>query len=116
MKARRVAPILALATLSALAAVGLLRLDASDRADLAGTPEPELFGEGVLSTSDDELGAAFTPDGKTIYFTLRAPPTTTPPLTTICVSHLVDAAAGRWSEPEIAPFSGRFNDSGPAIS
>lgn len=94
----------------ALAALFALRLHA------ASIPEPELFGEGVLSTSDDELGAAFTPDGRTVYFTLRSPTTTTAPLTTICVSHLLDPGQGRWSEPEVAPFSGRFNDAGPALS
>ncbi len=105
MQGRRVPSILAFALLCAL------RLHAA--ADYI--PEPELVGEGVLSTSDDELGAAFTPDGRTVYFTLRSPTTTTGPLTTICVSHL-DAATGRWSEPEVAPFSGRFNDGGAALS
>ena len=35
--------------------------------------EPALFGEGVISTPDDELNACFTPDGNTIYFTINAP-------------------------------------------
>jgi len=106
MQGRPVPSVLAFAAFAMLCA---LRLSA------AGIPEPELYGEGVLSTSDDELGAAFTPDGRTVYFTLRSPTTTTGPLTTICVSHL-DATTGRWSEPEVAPFSGRFNDAGAALS
>jgi Tol biopolymer transport system component len=73
----------------------------------------ELVAPGVLSTPDDELGFALTPDGETAYFTLRSPTTTTPPITAICVTHRVD---GRWSEPEIAPFSGRYNDASPAVS
>jgi len=111
MQGRRIPSVLAFATFAILCA---LRLHAAAAA-AAGIPEPELVGEGVLSTSDDELGAAFTPDGRTVYFTLRSPTTTTGPLTTICVSRL-DAATGRWSEPEVAPFSGRFNDSGAALS
>jgi hypothetical protein len=100
--------IVALAALSALAVVRLLHAAAP-----AGPPEPELVGEGVLSTSADEVGSAFTPDGGTIYFTLRSPTTSTPPLSVICVSHL---AHGRWSAPEVAPFSGRYNDMTPAVS
>ena len=60
----------------ALGALGLARLHA---AGPAVPPQPELVGEGVLSTAQDEIGAAFTPDGKTIYFTLRSPTTTTAP-------------------------------------
>lgn len=94
----------------ALAATSALSLHAAGPVSI---PEPELFGEGVLSTQADEIGAAFTPDGGTIYFTLRSQTTTTPALSTICVSHL---AGGHWSEPQVAPFSGRFNDSNPTIS
>jgi len=97
-------------TVLLLAAISALSLQA---AGPVAIPEPELFGEGVLSTQADELGAAFMPDGRTVYFTLRSPTTTTPALSTICVSRLV---GNRWSEPEVAPFSGRFNDSSPTIS
>ncbi|HEV3454906.1 MAG TPA: hypothetical protein VHG32_00020 [Thermoanaerobaculia bacterium] len=79
----------------------------------AGVSYPELFGEGVISTPDDELGITFTPDGDTAYFTKRTPTTNTPPRLVICVTH---RAAGRWSEPQVAPFSGRFNDFSPTIS
>ncbi|HEV7507567.1 MAG TPA: hypothetical protein VGS07_21970 [Thermoanaerobaculia bacterium] len=107
MQGRLVPIAVAFAALAVISTMGIYP------AGPAAIPEPELFGEGVLSTQADELGAAFTPDGKTLYFTLRSPTTTTPSLLTICVSHL---AGGRWSEPEVAPFSGRFNDSGPTIS
>jgi hypothetical protein len=107
MQGRLVSTALVLAALAAMNVQGL------HAAGPAAIPEPELVGEGVLSTQADELGAAFTPDGKTVYFTLRSPTTTTPALSTICVSHL---SGGRWSEPEVAPFSGRFNDLSPTIS
>lgn len=75
--------------------------------------QPELFAPGVLSTPDDEHGITFTPDGRTAYFTLRSATTTTPPVSVICVSHGRD---GRWSEPEVAPFSGLWHDASPAVS
>jgi hypothetical protein len=77
------------------------------------SPQPELVGPGVISTPDDEFGFALTPDGRTAYFTQRSPTTTTAPITAICVTHWL---GDRWSEPEIAPFSGRYNDSGPNVS
>jgi len=76
-------------------------------------PEPELFGEGVISTPDDELGITFAPDGDTAYFTKRTPTTNTPPRLVICVTRRL---GGRWGEPQVAPFSGRFNDFSPTIS
>jgi hypothetical protein len=79
----------------------------------AGSSEPELFGEGVISTPDDELGITFTRDGDTAYFTKRTPTTNTPPRLVICVAH---RTGGRWSEPRVASFSGRFDDFSPAIS
>jgi Tol biopolymer transport system component len=79
----------------------------------AVTTEPMLFAEGVVSTPDDEFGAAFTPDEKTVYFTKRTPTTNTPPLSYVCVARL---AGGRWQEPEIASFSGEYNDMGVSVS
>ena len=101
----------------ALAAVGIaaaLRATLRSSAPPAeAVPSPALFAEGVVSTPDDEFGAAFTPNAKTVYFTKRTPTTNTPPLSFICVSRMRD---GRWQEPEIAAFSGEHNDLGPALS
>jgi Tol biopolymer transport system component len=105
VKGRAAAIVLA----AGLCGLAISRLQAAPEAAAA----PELVGAGTLSTPADEFGAAFTPDGKTVYFTLRSPTTTTPPLTVICVSRF---AGGRWGEPEVAPFSGRWNDLTPAIS
>jgi Tol biopolymer transport system component len=74
---------------------------------------PELVGPGVISTPEDEFGFALTPDGQTVYFTKRTPTTNTRPRTVICSSHF---RGGRWTEPEVAPFSGTYNDAGVAIS
>jgi Tol biopolymer transport system component len=64
----------------------------------------------VISTGDDESHPAFTPDGKTIYFIKNSPDFS---FWTICVSMLVD---GKWSTPEVAPFSGQYRDADPFIT
>jgi hypothetical protein len=71
---------------------------------------PELFAPNVISTRDYERDAAFTPDGKTFYFTKR---TIWPYFSAICVSHLRD---GQWTEPQVASFSGQYPDATPSIS
>lgn len=63
-----------------------------------------MFAPGVISGPANDAVPAFTPDGNTVYFT-RAQ--------TILVSHRAGAS---WSEPEVAPFSGRWGDSEPALS
>jgi Tol biopolymer transport system component len=65
---------------------------------------PELFGEGVISTTDYELNTAFLPDGNTVFFTKSTP---NMGFWTIVYSQLRD---GRWSEPVVAPFSGSYSD------
>jgi len=79
----------------------------------ASAVQPTLFAPNVISTPDDEFGIALTPDGRTAFFTKRSPTTNTPPLSVICFSRL---DGDRWSEPEVAPFSGVFNDFGVSVS
>ncbi|MEO8451528.1 MAG: hypothetical protein ABI647_17170 [Gemmatimonadota bacterium] len=76
----------------------------------AALSTPHLFGEGVISTADDEFGGAFTKDGKTVYFTKSAPGSYR---YTICESHWL---GGRWTTPVVSPFSGRYSDSDPVFS
>jgi hypothetical protein len=76
-------------------------------------PEPALFGEGVISTSADEVGMALSPDGKDAYFVRRTPITVGSPLEVICHSHL---QGGTWTTPEIAAFSGQYRDLAPAMA
>src|SRR5882757_1433345 len=69
--------------------------------------DPILFGKGVITTSDDEFGGAFTPDGNTCYFSksvLRFY------IDVICFSQFKN---GKWQTPEVAPFSGRYRDFDP---
>ena len=72
--------------------------------------EPTLFGESVISTGDYDSHPAFTPDGKTLYF-VRSTPNFN--LWTILVSHF---EKGRWSTPDVAPFSGQHSDADPFIT
>jgi Tol biopolymer transport system component len=77
----------------------------------SGQPvEPTLFGEGVISTPDYELNAAFLPDGRTVFFTKS---TADMSFWTIVSSRL---AGDRWSEPEIAPFSGEHSDADLSVA
>ncbi len=65
--------------------------------------------EGVLSTVDDELNSAFTPDGQTVYFSKNIGDR----IGVIVVSKRVN---GVWAEPEVAPFSGQYSDYDPFVS
>ena len=71
---------------------------------------PVVFGDGVISTGDFESHPAFTPDGLTLYFIKSTPAFG---FWTIVVSRFVD---GRWTTPEVAPFSGRYSDADPFIT
>ena len=61
---------------------------------------PEVFAPGIVSTGFLEQFAYFTPDGKEFYWLLRGAPHTV-----ICCMKEVN---GRWLQPEVAPFSGRY--------
>jgi WD40-like Beta Propeller Repeat len=78
-----------------------------------GEEGPHLFAEGVISTPDDEVGGVFSPDGKDFYFAKLNPTTTFPRLGLLCVSHWRD---GKWTTPEVMPFSGKYLDFPPRLS
>jgi Tol biopolymer transport system component len=69
--------------------------------------EPKLFAEEIINTNVDTYGPAFTPDGKTFYFVKRGE------LEQIFVSRFVN---GKWSQPEIAEFSGKYFDKEPFVT
>lgn len=73
-------------------------------------PVPVIFGTGIVSTPEDDLNAAFSPDGKSIYFTRNFPRNR---LGVILISEF---AGSKWSTPHIAPFSGQFTDYDPFFS
>jgi Tol biopolymer transport system component len=77
---------------------------------MAALPEPAVFAPGVISTGEYESHAAFSPDGGTIYFLKN---TADFNHWTIVSSRLRD---GRWSTPEVVPFSGRYSDADPFVT
>jgi hypothetical protein len=89
----------------------------SQQASFARLPEdkagPQLFGAGVISTGDDEVGGVFSPDGHEFYFAKLNPTTTFARIGILCVSHWRD---GQWSAPEVLPFSGKYLDFPPRLS
>ncbi len=62
---------------------------------------PEVFAPGIVSTGHGERIAAFTPDGRELYFMLYGAPHG--------VVLLMQRQDDRWTEPRVAPFSARYN-------
>jgi WD40 repeat protein len=71
---------------------------------------PTIFGEGTISTSDDEFGGSITADGDTIFFSRSAPHSYR---YTMLQSH---RDHGKWTTPIVLPFSGTYSDSDPTLS
>jgi Tol biopolymer transport system component len=74
------------------------------------SPTPKVFAEGIINTSADEYGPAFTPDGRTVFFVRRVSRSGPEH---IMVSRL---SQGKWSAPQTAEFSGQYFDKEPFIS
>ncbi len=64
---------------------------------------------GPLSTREDELNATFTPDGRELYYTRKLGER----FGVILVSR---RAPDRWSDGEVAPFSGQYPDYDPFVT
>ncbi len=71
---------------------------------------PRLFAPGLVSTGDDESHATFSPEGTSLYFLKNTP---TFDFWTIVRSRW---SGGRWTTPEVAPFSGRWSDADPFLT
>ena len=72
--------------------------------------EPAIFGEGVISTRDYESSITIAPDGKVAYFVKSTPDLS---FRVILMSRL---EKGKWTTPEVAPFSGEYIDTDPCFS
>ncbi|MFK2878106.1 TolB-like translocation protein [Rhodanobacter hydrolyticus] len=88
--------------------IGLLLTTAGAQAAATATaaPQPVTLGGILHPDSDDTL--AFTPDGNTVFFDRSEGKRKT-----IMVSRKID---GRWSQPEVAGFSGRWFDQDPVMA
>lgn len=69
---------------------------------------PELFHPEATWPEGDDSAPAFTPDGKTVFFTHRDG-------TNISVM-MATLHNGVWSKPRVAPFSGQWRDIEPAMA
>lgn len=72
----------------------------------------ELVAPGIINTSADEYGPTLTPDGRTMFFTVRV---NRQGRENIVVS-LLDSASGLWSVPVVTAFSGGGFDKEPYLS
>lgn len=73
-------------------------------------PTPEMIGEGVISTSQDEFGAMPDKDWTVMYFDRSIP------AHYHYVMYLSRFEKGKWRPAEVLPFSGEYRDSDPVIS
>jgi len=70
---------------------------------------PEIFAPGIVSTNMNEDGGLIsTPDGNEIFWRIGGSP--------FSAFVYMKRENGIWSKPEIAPFSGQYQDAGREIS
>jgi hypothetical protein len=101
------------ASVGALALMGgLIAMAAAHDEPKAQAPmtRATVFGPGVISTGDYDSHAALSPDGRDLYFLRLAPDFSR---WTVFTSHQTN---GRWSSPEVAPFSGQWQDADPSVT
>lgn len=67
---------------------------------------PELFAPGIVSTGKEHSAAMFTPDGNEIWFARLLP----------SAIYFMKYENGKWTKPQIASFSGRYDDLYPHLS
>lgn len=75
---------------------------------------PEIFAPGIVSTSAEEFGCTFSPDGNEFYFTRK----------TVAVQGrnssmtimVCRQGKTKWSKPEVAPFCTDHNEGEPSFS
>lgn len=71
---------------------------------------PAVFAPGIISTGfHDDGGPAFMPDMNEIYFRVAQYPHSV-------IFYMRKNSGGIWSEPQTAPFSGKYSDGAPVIS
>ena len=71
---------------------------------------PRIFAPGVISDAMSNRDMAIDPSGKELFYTIQG---ASGQVSVILYSRWRD---GSWTRPEVAPFSGRYNDLEPAFS
>ena len=71
----------------------------------------QIFAEGIVSRSYQELNAVFSPDGKEFYYTVADPGRSF-----YVIMVYKQDEEGNWNGPEVAPFSGKYPDADPYIT
>jgi Tol biopolymer transport system component len=72
-----------------------------------------IFAAGVISDTNEQWRITFTPDGRTAYFSESAGFF---PFTRQATIYMSRRVSDRWSDPQVASFSGTFSDIDPFIS
>jgi Tol biopolymer transport system component len=91
----------------------IARTDTRSPATVADTVAAELFLPGVMSTPMDELNAAFTPDGRELYWSLN---TVQGQQGMGVIVFSRKKPGGAWGNPELATFSGQYSDYDPFVA
>jgi hypothetical protein len=68
--------------------------------------KPELFAPGIVSTCKEHSSAMFTPNGNEVWFGRLEP----------AFIYFMEQKNGIWTKPQVAPFSGQFQDLYPVLS
>ena len=89
----------------------LLTLSLTAKAQITPPDRPSVFMENVVSTNLNERDMAIAPDGNEMFYTIQA---NQHALSTII--RLKKLSNNKWSEPEVASFSGKYSDLEPAYS
>jgi len=71
---------------------------------------PRMFAPGRISDAMANRDMAISPSGKELFYTIQSD---NGQVSMVLYSHW---AGGAWSKPEVAPFSGKYNDLEPAFS
>lgn len=83
----------------------------SATAQLSPPESPLIFMENIVSTNLNERDMAISPDGSEMFFTIQA---NQHAVSTII--RLKKLSNNKWSDPEVATFSGKYSDLEPAFS
>ena len=76
---------------------------------------PEIFAEGIVSTSKDEINAVFSPDGKEFYFSKDTYQNRSSVGRDYTIMYMKQTKNG-WIKPQVAPFSRKYMNADMSIT